>query len=288
MDPMTVLLSALALAGNVLQPVADQAVKDAYAALKSVIVRKFGPSNPRLEPVLAEHAADPQTYERPAEKVLRDAGVDRDQEVLNLATDLLKKAERAQPGITGGLVERIDARGGTVSVIGTITQNTGTIVSSGGNTTIHQSETVSNAVEYVSGMLRSGFPTAKVSRGIIMALVGYGLAFVGIASGMLLGPVSMAIFFVGFALFAIGSIIAVGNVVLFVWRYLMSDHHRRLRRRWRMCYGHTAGSTSLAKAGGRGRPGPTPGPAVDAVEEGLTHGVGLPDAEAFTTRLLPV
>ena len=45
MDPMSVLLSALALAGPALKPLADQAVKDAYAGLKSLLVRRFGVVN---------------------------------------------------------------------------------------------------------------------------------------------------------------------------------------------------------------------------------------------------
>jgi hypothetical protein len=226
MDPMGVLLAALSLAGAALQPVADQAVKDAYAALKGAIVRKFGPGNPRLEPVLADHAQDPETYEKPAAKALREAGADRDQEVLDLATALLKRAERARPGITGGLVRQINARGGTVSVVGTVTQSGGTFVSSGRDTTIHQSETVANAAAYLSRMLRSGFPVAAVRLGLVTALVGFGIAFVGVTSIMALGPASMAIFAVGFALFAIGTLFTTGAIVVFLWRYFTSESGR--------------------------------------------------------------
>ena len=116
--PMQVLLQALALAGPALQPMADQAVKDGYAALKTLLVTRFGANHQRLERTLDDHAEDPETYKQPAEKVLRDAGADQDQEILDKAAELLKRAERAQPGSTRGLVEQINAQhGGRVVVI---------------------------------------------------------------------------------------------------------------------------------------------------------------------------
>src|SRR5688572_6368665 len=118
MDPVTILLSALSLAGTALQPIGEQAVRDGYAGLKALVVRRFGPKSPRLERTLADHAEDPETYKAPMEKVLKEVGADQDQEVLDAAAELLKRAEAAQPGITGGVVGQINAQGGRIVITG--------------------------------------------------------------------------------------------------------------------------------------------------------------------------
>jgi hypothetical protein len=117
MDPMSVLLPALSLAGSALNPIADEAIRDGYRGLRALLIRKFGDSHPRLEEKLDEYADDPETYAKPTAKLLSQIGADQDQEVVDCATDLLRAGEKVQPGVSGGLVGQIDARGGKVTVI---------------------------------------------------------------------------------------------------------------------------------------------------------------------------
>jgi hypothetical protein len=120
MDPLTVLLSALSLAGTALKPVANQAIKDGYAGLKELIIRKFGSKEPELTQVLDQHEKRPELYKATTEAVLRQLGADRDQELVDKATELLKRAETSQPGVSGGLVGQINAAGGRVVAAQTI------------------------------------------------------------------------------------------------------------------------------------------------------------------------
>jgi hypothetical protein len=106
-DALAVLVAALALAS-----------RDDSAGLKALILRRFGASHPKLEAALADYTADPETHEKVATKVLQQAGIDRDQEVVDQATALLRQAEAAEPGITGGLVGHMNAQGGRVAFIG--------------------------------------------------------------------------------------------------------------------------------------------------------------------------
>jgi hypothetical protein len=105
-DPITVILSALAVAGG---KVADTAIRDGYEGLKSLILRKFGRSQPKLEERLDDYVADQDTYQKPAEKALRDAGADADQEVIDQAVELLRRAEAVAPGVTGIEIGKLDA-----------------------------------------------------------------------------------------------------------------------------------------------------------------------------------
>jgi len=117
MDPITVIMGALSVAGPFAKPIADQAVRDGYAVLKSLIVQRFAPKDPSVETNLAKFEQKPEVWKEPLRDALREAGADNDQEVVDSATELVKKAEAAQPGISGGLVGQINAAGGKVIVI---------------------------------------------------------------------------------------------------------------------------------------------------------------------------
>ncbi|MEV6305496.1 hypothetical protein AB0M02_39200 [Actinoplanes sp. NPDC051861] len=100
MEPVTLVVSALAagaLAGA--GDTAATAVKDAYTALKTAVAKKFS-GKPAAEVVLAEHADDPDTYEKPLAKHLQQAGADTDPRIVELATALLDamKDQGSLPG----------------------------------------------------------------------------------------------------------------------------------------------------------------------------------------------
>jgi hypothetical protein len=93
MDPITVILAAL-VAGTA--KAAGDAVPDAYKGLKALIQKKFA-GKPVAEAMLEEHEKDPETYAAPLKKNLVEAGVDKDEEILKAAQELLNQVKE-QPG----------------------------------------------------------------------------------------------------------------------------------------------------------------------------------------------
>jgi hypothetical protein len=119
MDPLQIITTAVAVGGAAgAKATAEHAVKDAYAALKSLLVKKFGKKGDTAG-AIKNVEANPESKARRA--VLREeleaAGAGKDQEVVDKATDLLKLVESRSPGATGGLVGQIDAAGGKVVVV---------------------------------------------------------------------------------------------------------------------------------------------------------------------------
>jgi hypothetical protein len=117
MEPISLILGALAA---VKQTIGDQVIKDGYQGLKQLLAHKFGGSNPKLEQRIEEYVEDPETYAKPAEKALRDAGADRDEEVRSAAAELLTKAEASKPGVSGGLIGQLNATNSNVAVANTM------------------------------------------------------------------------------------------------------------------------------------------------------------------------
>ena len=89
MDPITVILAAL-VAGTA--KAAGDAVPDAYRGLKALIQKKIS-GKPVAEAMLDEHEKDPETYAAPLKKNLVEAGVDKDEDILRAAQELLKQAK---------------------------------------------------------------------------------------------------------------------------------------------------------------------------------------------------
>ena len=90
MDPITLIVSALtAGATAALQETAGTAIKDAYQGLVTLLKGKFI-KDPKAKAALDGHTEDPETWEKPLEKSLRETKAVEDQEILAAAQMLLK------------------------------------------------------------------------------------------------------------------------------------------------------------------------------------------------------
>jgi hypothetical protein len=120
MDPVQIISTALALGAPVaLKVAAETAVKDAYAALKSLVLSRFGSKGETARAVSAIEAK-PESDARKTvlAEELESVGAGSDQEIVDSATALLSILESQSPGVTGGLVGQINAAGGKVVVVG--------------------------------------------------------------------------------------------------------------------------------------------------------------------------
>jgi hypothetical protein len=94
MEAVSIIVSAIAggaLAG--LKPTAEAAVKDAYAGLKAVLRRKFGSVD--ITPIEAK--PESQAKRDSVAEDLRDAGAERDVELLEAARALLEVLKNRAP-----------------------------------------------------------------------------------------------------------------------------------------------------------------------------------------------
>lgn len=89
MDPVTLILAALgAGAASGGQTIATDAIKDAYAGLKTLIQRRFA-DKPSAELALTEHETDPTTWEAPLKKALLDAEIGQDEDIIEAAQKVM-------------------------------------------------------------------------------------------------------------------------------------------------------------------------------------------------------
>ena len=95
MDPVTLIVTALAAgATSALQDGASSVVKDAYARVKALVMRRFA-NRPKGELVLAEHEAAPQVWEAPLAAELSAAGAEGDADLVAAAQALMSLIDEA-------------------------------------------------------------------------------------------------------------------------------------------------------------------------------------------------
>ena len=89
MDPVTLIVTALA-AGAALgvKDTASTAVKDAYAGLKALVMRRLA-GRPDAELVLAKHEKAPENWQAPLTAELTEAKADRDAGLVAAAQALM-------------------------------------------------------------------------------------------------------------------------------------------------------------------------------------------------------
>ncbi len=96
MDPMSLLLAALtAGATATAQDTASQAIRDGYAGLKALILKRFA-GKQTAETALTEYEKDEKTWKKPLQKALTEVGADRDEAVLQQAQLVLKQVNPEQ------------------------------------------------------------------------------------------------------------------------------------------------------------------------------------------------
>jgi hypothetical protein len=98
MDPITLIVGALAAGASAgaidaLKDDVKESVRAAYARLHGLVRRRLR-GNASAEVILAEHNADPKTYEAPLAKKLAEAGAGDDTELVAAAKALMELVDQ--------------------------------------------------------------------------------------------------------------------------------------------------------------------------------------------------
>ena len=100
MDPVGMLVSALTTgAVMALQETAGTAIKDAYQGLVKLVGKRFA-KDPKASAALEGSKEDPETWQKPLEKSIRETGAADDKEILALAQKLLQLTEDQKSSTT--------------------------------------------------------------------------------------------------------------------------------------------------------------------------------------------
>jgi hypothetical protein len=96
MEPISIIMAALAAgAAAGATEVASQAIKDAYEGLKALVLKRFE-GKPAAETALVEYEQDADTWEKPLQKSLVEAGADKEQEIVDAAQKVLQLVQPQQ------------------------------------------------------------------------------------------------------------------------------------------------------------------------------------------------
>ncbi len=120
MEPISLVLGALAAgAAAAAQDTASQAVKDAYAGLKTLIQRRFAKKEaPEGEMALSKYEAKPAVWEAPLKDALVEAETDQAPEILKAAEALKHALEQTREGRAAVSKYILNIQGSEVGVIG--------------------------------------------------------------------------------------------------------------------------------------------------------------------------
>ena len=123
MDPLTSIVMALAAGATAgIEPTVAQAVKDAYAGLKALIMRKY--ANVNVELLAQSPTSD--TCRQVVKEDLASVAAEKDEELLHLAKILLDAVQHSAPAVIGAIgVSLEDIRGASLTIEDVMATGTG-------------------------------------------------------------------------------------------------------------------------------------------------------------------
>lgn len=105
MDPIALILTALtAGATDSIKATANEAIKDAYSGLKTLIKDRFA-GKPAIEVALTEYEKEPDVWKAPLEEGLKATGIDQDQDIIAAAQKLMGLVQPQQAAMGQFIVQ---------------------------------------------------------------------------------------------------------------------------------------------------------------------------------------
>ena len=125
MDPVSLIVTALTAGAAVaLKDTASQAVKDAYGGLKTLIQNRFA-GKPEAEMALTQIEKKPEVWAAPLKDALAETGLDKDEEILQQAQQVLKLVQPQQASQGKYNINIGEAKGTVIGDNASVTQTFG-------------------------------------------------------------------------------------------------------------------------------------------------------------------